>query len=225
METSQIKRKYILDNPVPRKMVGLLLKQDMSPTDLAKIIYGKKNVRSGITKWLDELKKRGWVERVDMGAITNRKQVYRAKLEVLGDFSKKEYEFISVCIERFWNPLTSDLNRSLTDLLLEALIIKKIYKLKHKINHYLPVKDLKFYKENKKKFWRDRDFRNKLLDKIFKKGEKIFGKSNFKSYYIKRDFVFFSLLVPDTLFYKLWGEHRGIGNPLNLAVTLLDEKN
>jgi len=31
--------------------------------------------------------------------------------------------------------------------------------------------------------------------------------------------------VPDTLFYKLWGEHRGIGNPLNLAVTLLDEKN
>ena len=42
-KSTEIKNRSIFENQVPRKMIGLLLKSDMSPSDLAEKIYGKKN--------------------------------------------------------------------------------------------------------------------------------------------------------------------------------------
>lgn len=213
-------RKNILDNPVPRKIIGLLLKKEMSPTDLAEKIYGKKNVRSGIMKWLKEFNKMNWIVRTDTNMITSKRMLFRARLNALGDFDKDEERFVSFVIERFWNPFTSNFAKSLTGLLLESLMILKLHKLKNTINRYNPKNDLDFYKQNKALFWNNKEFRDKFLDKIYQKGERIFNRNNFSSF-VRRDFIFLSLLAPETLFYKLEGEHRGIGSPLHLTWDLM----
>ena len=51
--TNQNSIDSLLENLLPRKIIGLLLKQEMSQSDLAEKIYGKKNVRSGISFWLN----------------------------------------------------------------------------------------------------------------------------------------------------------------------------
>jgi len=223
-KSTEIKNRSIFENQVPRKMIGLLLKSDMSPSDLAEKIYGKKNVRSGVLRWLKEFDKMGLIKRTDTSDITGRKKLFRAKLKVLGDFDKEEYAFIRVCIERFWNPVRTDPFKSLADLLLETLIIKRIYKIKEEVNYYNAEKDLEFYKKEKENFWMDGKFRNEFLDRVFKKGEKRFNTKNV-SFHINRDFLFVSLLAPETILNKLDGEHRSIGNPLYVALTLLYEDN
>jgi len=213
------KERIIFDNPVPRKIIGLLLKEEMSPSDLAEKIYRKKNARSGISKWLKRFEENGWIERVDKSKRTGRKKLYKAKIEVLGDFDKRENDFVKLCIERFWNPLHGDLTESLTDLLLELLVIKKMCKLKGKISGYNPKKDLEFYKENKGQFWGDPIFRNKLLNKIEDSGR---GKMHVTGEMrLREDFIFVSLFAPDSLFNKIKGKHNQKTNPLFVVFNLL----
>lgn len=219
----RLANKKIFGNPVPRQIIGFLLKYELSPTELAEKIYGKKNVRTGILKWLKYLVDKGWV--YSTSSIFSKKHLFKAKLKVLGNFDKEEEKFIKLFIERFWNPKITDLVISINELLLEALFIKKIYKVKEEILGYDPKKDLEEYNKNNDKFWEDKIFRDGFLDKLFKHGEKKFGRSNFLGLYLPRDFIFLSLIMPETIFNKLSPEYRHIGSPIYVAVALLDYDN
>ena len=118
----------ILENLLPKKILGLLLKDPMSKSDLAEKIYGSRNVRSGISKCIDIFLKEGWIKRVSKGLGTSKSEYYKAKLEVLGNFSKREYEFIQLCIDRFWDPVNYAPFEALTDMIVGMLAIKKIHK-------------------------------------------------------------------------------------------------
>ncbi len=217
----RLAHKKIFGNPVPRQILGLLLKYELSPTELAVKIYGKKNVRTGILKWLKYLTEKRWI--YSTSSIFSQKHLFKAKLKVLGDFDKEEEKFVKLFIERFWNPKVTDFVISINEFLLEALFIKKIYQVKEEdILGYNPKKDLEEYNKNKDRFWNEEKFRNNFLDKLFKKGEKTFNKKGFSGLYIKRDFIFLSTLIPETIFNKLNPEYRHIGSPIYTAVAILD---
>ncbi len=214
----------IFGNQVPRQILGLLLKYELSPTELAEKIYGKKNVRTGILKWLKYLDEKGWI--YGTSSMFSKKHLFKAKLKILGDFDKEEEKFVKLFIERFWNPKARDLVMSINEFLLEALFIKKIYEAKKEdILGYYPKKDLEEYNKNKDKFWNEEKFRNNLLDKILKKGEEKLNKKGFSELYIKRDFIFLSTLIPESIFDKLNPDYRHMGSPIYTAVTILDSYN
>ena len=163
MDKQGTKNKKNKEGFLGQKIIGLLLKKAMSQTDLAKEIYGKENVRSGISKWIKIFLKEKWIKE----RATNKKTIlYTANLEILGDFDEKEIDFIYLVIKRFWNPLNEHSFKSLTNMLVTMSWIKKISKLKDALNGYNPKKDFEFYKANKKAFWEDTKFRDKFLDKI-----------------------------------------------------------
>jgi hypothetical protein len=195
----------------------------MSQSDLAEKIYGKKNVRSGISFWLNKFIKLKLLERKDKGTITGRRVLFKAKREVLGNFNDEEYSFIQLIIEKFWNPLTDDSIDDLKDLLLKCVLIQQSYKLKNHLFKYHFKKDLEFYNKNKRMFWKDKTFRDNMLNKIFEKGESKFNKSSKDElFYVRNDFVFISLLTPKDMFYKIEGKHRSINNPLFIAFKSLE---
>ncbi|MCK9568139.1 winged helix-turn-helix domain-containing protein [Candidatus Pacearchaeota archaeon] len=208
------KEKPILQNLVAQKIIGLLLKEEMSSSDLAEKIYGKRNVRSSISKYLKELKKQGAI--IERNTASRRK-LYKAKLEVLGEFDKKEYDFIQLVIERFWKPLNDDLIESLTNILLTTVLIKKIYKRDKRITRYNPQQDYKKYYVNKKRFWENSLFREDMLNAILERGER---RNN--SFQIRSDFIFVSLLAPETLFSKINGKHNKKTNPLYIIFNIFN---
>ena len=172
---------------------------------------------------MDELLKKGIIIRKDTNRITGQKRFYRIDWDVLGDFDKEEKKFVKLFIERFWNPKVTDPVISINELLLEALFIKKIYKVKEEnILNYYPKKDLEEYDKNTDRFWNEEKFRDNFLDKLFKIGEKKFSKKGFSELYIKWDFIFLSTLIPETIFDKLSPEYRNIGSPIYTAVAILD---
>jgi len=212
----------IVENIVSRKVLGLLTKKEMAISDLAEEIYGKNNVRSGITKSVDELLRRGLITRTDKNRITGHKRLYRVDWNIYGSFNSEEERFVRIYVERFWNPIREDPIKAVIEILLEASIIKKIYKLRKKILDYSPKIDLEYYKKNKKEFWENEDFRNNFLNKISKEGKKE-RVTDYRGLFIERDFIFLSLLIPSEISQKLWGEHMAIGSPFYIALTLLDD--
>ena len=221
-EDNKNKRKgKILENILPKQVIGLLLKEPMSKSDLAEKIYRDRNVRSGISKCINIFLKEGWIKRVSKGLDTSKSEYYEAKLEVLGNFSKREYEFIQLCIDRFWNPVHYDPFISLTEVIVSMLAIKKISKLKDKINGYNPQEDLEFYRKNRKTFWKDSYFRDDFLNKIHKKRDKTNKIRNF-NFYLRRDFIFVSMLTPETILGKLDLFKKSMGNPMYIALNVLD---
>jgi hypothetical protein len=222
MKNKSILAKNILDNKVPRQIIGLLLKQDMSPSDLAEDIYGKKNVRSGILDWLVKLDKEKLIERADKGVITGNKKLFRAKLKIIADFTKEEEKFVKLCIERFWNPIRANPINSVNEFLIEMFVIKKIYKFKKTLAGYNPSSDLEKFKKMK-----NEKLQIEFLDKLTKKGSDKFTKKILKDgqtnrINIRRDFILMSLLIPDSIQSKLTGGHNVIGTPLFMTMTLLD---
>ena len=211
----------ILENLLPKQIIGLLLKNPMSKSDLAEKIYRDRNVRSGISRCIDVFLKEGWIKRVSKGLGTSKSEYYKAKLEVLGNFSKKEYEFIQLCIDRFWDPVNYAPFESLTDMIIGMLAIKKIHKLKDKINGYNPQKDLDLYELNEKQFREDRYFRDNFLNKIHKKRDKTNKIRNF-NFYLRRDFIFVSMLTPETILEKLDLFKKGMRNPMFITLNVLD---
>ena len=221
-ENNKKKRKgKILENLLTKQIIGLLLKNPMSKSDLAEKIYRDRNVRSGISKCIDIFLKEGWIKRVSKGLGTSKSEYYKAKLEVLGNFSKREYEFIQLCIGRFWDPVNYAPFESLTDMIIGMLAIKKIHKLKDKINGYNPQKDLDLYEVNKRQFREDRYFRDNFLNNIHKKRDKTNKIRNF-DFYLRRDFIFVSMLTPETILEKLDLFKRGVGNPMFITLNVLD---
>lgn len=216
-----------LDHKVSRQIIGLLLKQEMSSSDLAESIYGKKNVRSGILNWLVKLDKAKLIERADRGVITGNKKLFKAKLSIIADFTKEEEKFARLFIERFWNPIRRDPIASINEVLLETLVIKKIHKLKKTLAGYNPSKDLMKFKKIEEKFWKDKEFQAEFLDKIAKEGSdeftnKLYKKEKTMPVHIRRDFILMSLLVPNSIQDKLSGGHNVVGTPLFMTMTLLD---
>ena len=218
MEKKSTTKNYAQDS-LPQKIIGLLLKKPMSQSDLAEEIYGKRNVRSGISRWINLFLKDGWIKQ----RATNSKTIlYTTNLEVLGNFNQEDYEFIKLVIQRFWNPLQFDSVKSLNDLLLQMIVVQKGYNNQPRLFGYNPSTDFKRYEKNKKLFWKNQKFRESFLDKIWEKEKQI---KKLPKISIRRDYLFCSLLVPKNLFTKLEGEHRRIGNPLSTALDILENLN
>lgn len=225
---SKKKRKRdILQEKVPKQIISLLLKEELSPTDLAEKIYGNKNARSGILKWIKILYDKKMIMRTDLSRITSRKKLFKAKLNIIANFDREEEKFVNLFIARFWHPIKSNPLNSIKELLLESIVIKKIYNLKRNLGGYDPENDLKNYSNKKDKFWSDEDYRDEFLSSVALKGENEFNKKisrNKKTtpIHIRYDFILMSLLIPDSIKNKLSGEHNTIGNPLFTAIALLE---
>lgn len=206
--------KKIFNESLGKKIVGLLLKNPMSESDLARKIYRNRNARSGIHKWIGKLKKENLIEE----KRTNSKSIfYKVKMKALGDFKESEIKFIELVIKRFWNPLNKEPFESLTNLLVLMAVINKLSKIKGDLNGYNPKKDLTFYKSNKKQFWKDIKFRDNFLDRIKSKGDK----SNSSKIRLSRDFIFVGLITPQGLNSKLDLFDKSLNNPLALLLDIL----
>lgn len=217
---TKVKNQDILDKVVPKKMIGLLLKEDQSPSDLAQQIYGRRNARSGILKWLKEFDKRKWIERKDLSVISGKKKLFRAKLSLLGDFNKEEREFVDLLLSRFWNPIRTDPIGSIKSLIIECLAIKKIYPIKPILNGYDPKLDWSKYEKVKDEFWKNKYFRKQFLDDVENNPKNIEYRNSV--YYMKRDFIFVSLLVPDSIEKSIMEDHLMIGSPSYLILKILN---
>ena len=205
-------RKILKQRKIPRQIYGLLLIKEMSVSDLANEIYKNKNVRVGITNWIDKLLRMNLISRTDTNQITGKKRLFKANISAFGNFNAKEKMFIEAFTMRFWNPHRSDPLTAFSNILDEALIIKKIFNLRKSIGRYDPQKDLERYTKNKEIFWKEKEFRDKFLDQIRDKKEV----NNFR-----RDFIFMSLLVPESLYGSFLGEINIMGAPLHTAYALL----
>jgi hypothetical protein len=192
----------------------------MSIVQLSEKIYQNKDARSGITKWVNALLKEGVIKKGSKGFDTSKNQYYKIDIRVLGKFTKQEYNFIQLVIERFWNPVTSDPFRELSDFLIGLLTIKKISKLKGTIMGHNTKKDLDWYNLNKKKFWQSKNDRDDFLNKIHKKSNNAKNRP-FHEYYLRRDLVFVSLLIPDTILSKLALFDKSQKNPTYLTICAL----
>lgn len=204
----------LLEEKIPRRIYGLLLCDDMTISELAEAIYKDKNQRAMITKWINELLKTKMIKRTDMGFISHRGKVYRADLFPLGDFNKEEKQFVEIVLNRFINRDVRDIVGSFTQMFDKILMIQKIFKSKGQIERYgFESKDYKDYENNKEKFWSDSDYRDKTLKAI---------KTRKAIKTIIRDFVFMSLIAPESLQNSLF--HSGLNNiddPLYVSSLLI----
>ena len=213
------KRKDSLKNPLPKKIIGLLLKKAMSKTDIAREIYNNPNARSGISKWIKLFLKEGLIKE----RATNSKSVlYTCNLDVLGDFNEQGYKFINLIIERFLSPLTEGSIESLKNSLLQTLMIKKVYAIQEKLFGYNPKKDFEFYQKNKTRFWKDKEFRNNFLDKI-KQKERNLKRSKIFSF--NWDYLFCCLLIPNNLINKIKKDYKDRNDPLFTTIKIFEDLN
>ena len=218
---TKTKNKDILEKVVPKKMIGLLLKEYQSPSDLAQQIYGKRNARSGILKWLKKFDDMNWIERKDLSVISGNKKLFRAKLSLIGDFNKEEREFMELVLSRFWNPIRADPIGSIKSLIIEFLAIKRIYPLKPILNGYNPKQDLDRYEAVKNEFWKNKYFRKQFLDEVENNPKNIEYRNSV--YYMKRDFIFTSLIIPDSIEKAIMGDHLMIGSPSHMILKILKD--
>ena len=204
-----------IDNLLAKKILGLLLKEPMSQSDLAYKIYCNRNIRSGISKWVNIFLKEGLITKRE---INSKSVLYKAKPEILGEFDNQELKFIEIIIERFWNPIKVDSFENLTELIIQSLTIKKIFKLKGSINGYNFSRELSHYNKNKKLFWKDKKVRDSFFNKLSKKGDKRNRKLN-----IRKDYLFFSLLTPNNISNRLDSFKKSLGNPMFINLKLLTD--
>lgn len=214
VKTSTSKRKTTLEKEVPRKMYAHLLWKDLSKTDLARELYDNKDARAGITKWLTVLEEKELIFSHGLPPLTPTK-TYQANLSYFGTYSKEEENYIRILTERFWNPKRTNPIKAYEDILDEIILVKIYFDKYKKFRKYNPSQDLKKFRKERDKFWKDKDFRNNFLDKI-KEGTR--AESN-----IRKDFLFMGAIAPKELIKNTHTKLNCIGEPLNFAKIFLEE--